>query len=303
MDLPKGLHKHGASYRMRIKTDDGWAWKNLGRDEHEAIETFHDLLGTSKSNLSAAIRRYKREILPKKAPKTQTGQTRQINLLDRVFGELPVAEITPKMAIDYLDKRGNVSGNREIALLRHILTKCVHWGMIPYNQLMRLQYRNPEKSRNRDVEPEEIRFVMRYANTRERRLIWLIYLTGLRREDALSLNRFNCKKDGIHLTEQKTGKKIRIEWTTSLEKLIEKLKPGFFAGISDSGIDSAWQRLRKKLKKDFNYELFQLKDLRAAHAGEVEDSGGDATRQLGHSSRALTQKHYLRKGRRVTPIR
>ncbi|MEE4661001.1 MAG: hypothetical protein V2J89_11075, partial [Halieaceae bacterium] len=216
-------------------------------------------------------------------------------------------EITQPMAIQYLDMRGNIAGNREIALLRHLLTKCVHWGMIPYNQLRGMQYRNPERSRDRDVTRQELRWVMRRAETRERRLMWLIFLTGLRREDALRLTEFNLKPDGIHTTERKTGKRIRIAWSDSLRRVTGKLLADspdsrLFA-ISSSGIDSAWQRLRKRLRQTEDYELFQLKDLRAAHASEIEDGGGDATRQLGHSSRALTQKHYLRRGRWLTPIK
>ncbi len=306
-ELPKGLYLHGRQYRMQIYVDGKRRWKTLGRNKEDAIVRFNDLTMQSGNTLSAAIRRYKREVLPNKAPSTQRGQTLQIDRLDRVFGHMPPDAIDQPIAVEYLDMRGNVAGNREIALLRHILTKCVHWGIIRWNPLRGLQYRNPEHQRTRDVERQEITWVMRRANARERYLIWLIYLTGLRREDALALTRWNCKKDAIHLTEKKTGKKLRIEMTRPLRRVIDRLHAmtgttNLFE-ISDSGIDSAWQRLRKKLKADHGYELFQLKDLRAAHAGEIDDAGGDATRQLGHSSRALTQRHYLRKGRKITPIR
>lgn len=305
-DLPEGLYKHRRQYRMRIIVDGRRKWKSLGDDYGEALQLFQDLTMLSKNTLASAIRRYKREVLPNKAASTERIQGQQIERLNRVFGHMEPSEITPPLAIAYLDKRGNVAGNREIALLRHILTKCVHWGILPWNQLRGLQYRNYEGKRDRDVESAEMRFVMKKANARERYLIWLIYLTGLRREDALSLTRWNCKKDEIHLIEKKTGKKLRIIRTTPLDKVVAKLlklSPDHrLFPISTSGIDSAWQRLRKSLKKE-GYDLFQLKDLRAAHAGEVEDSGGDATKQLGHSSRALTQKHYLRRGRKITPIR
>ena len=48
---------------------------------------------------------------------------------------------------------------------------------------------------------------------------------------------------------------------------------------------------------------WQFRDLRAKHASDFEEAGGDATRQLGHSSRAVTTRHYLRKARTVTPLK
>lgn len=301
--LPAGLFKHGRQYRCRVYRDGKRTWKGLGTDETEAIARFQEIHGDAQSTMAGVIERYRRDVLPAKAPSTQQQQGGQADRLKRVFGHMTPAQITPPMAIQYLDMRGKVAGNREIALLRHILTKCVHWGMLTYNPLMRLQYRVPESPRSREVEPHEIRFVMRRAKPRERYLIWLIYLTGLRREDALRLTYWHCKEDGIHTREGKTGKKLRIAWTPSLEKVTRRLRAlsgNDFFPVSASGVDSEWQRLRQRLRP---YDLFQLKDLRAAHAGVIEDAGGDATRQLGHSSRALTQRHYLRGGRKVTPIK
>lgn len=304
--MAKGVYRHGNRFRCQVWVNGKRKWKDLGEDESAAIELHADLMGKSDSTLASAIRRYKREVMPGKAEKTQKDQKRQIEKLNRVFGHMEPSEITQPMVIQYLDMRGNVAGNREIALLRHIITKCVHWGMASYNQLRGMQYRNPEGKRERDVTAKELRWVMRRAKPRERYLMWLVYLTGLRRADVLALTSFNMKTDGIHLVEQKTGKRVRIESTPSLEKVVRRLlKIGTDSRlfpITDSGIDDAWQRLRKKLKQQ-DYDLFQLKDLRAAHAGEIEDAGGDATRQLGHSSRSVTQKHYLRKGRKVVPIR
>jgi len=294
------IHRHGKNYRLRVKKENRWVWINLGPDEQEAVNKAEELLGISLNTLSKAIRRYRKEVLFTKAEKTSKVQARQLDKLDKIFGHFPVDRIKAPHAIEYMDRFNNVSANREIALLRHVLTKCVHWGLIEFNPLRGLQYRVRETPRDRQVSPGELWSVMRQANSRERHLMWLIYLTGLRREDALNMTDMNIRQDGIHLVEGKTAKKVRIEWTPSLRKVIKRLQPGYFQGISESGIDSAWQRLRQKLKP---YDLFQLKDLRAAHAGELEDQGGDATRQLGHSSRSVTQKHYLRTGRKVRPIK
>lgn len=303
-DLPPGLYRHGKQYRCRIYRDGKRVWQSLGSDLTSAVAQLNEIHDDAQTTLAGIIERYKREVFPTKAVNTQRQQAGQAERLKRLFGHMTPHQIKPPIAIQYIDKRGKVAGNREIALLRHILTKCVHWGILDTNPLRGLQYRHPEKPRDRIVTPDDLRFVMRRAKSRERYLIWLIFLTGLRREDALRLTRWHCKPDGIHTTEGKTGKRVVIAWTASLEKVIkrlQKLSGNEFFPVSSSGIDSEWQRLRARLKPDF--DLFQLKDVRAAHAGAFEDIGGDATKQLGHSSRALTNRHYLRGGRKVTPIR
>lgn len=306
-ELPPGMYLHGRQYRTRVHADGRRVWRNLGTDLVEAIAAHAEIHGDRQTTIAGIIERYKREVIPGKASSTQAQQTSQSIRLKKVFGQMHPCDIRQTHAIQYLEARtSKIAANREIALLRHILTKCVHWDIIQHNPLRGMQYRNAESRRTRDVKPDELRIAMRHAKPRERYLMWLIYLTGLRRDDALRLSKFNCKDDGIHAREGKTGKLVRIEWSESLEKVVARIlnlsgSTDFF-DISASGIDSEWQRLRRRLQK-IGFELFQLKDLRAAHAGDLEDRGGDATRQLGHSSRALTQRHYLRKGRKVTPIR
>jgi len=305
-ELPTGLFKHGRKYRTRKGKNE---WHYLGEDLGKALTEYARLLeGMKKGVLSIAMDRYLRDEMPKKAPKTQLAQVPQLERLRRVFGHMPPDEIRQSDAIAYLDTRGKIVANREIALLRHVLTKCVHWDYVGRNPLLNMQYRIKEKARNREVSASERRWVMRRAQPRERYIIWLIYIIGMRREDVLSLSRWDCKKDYLYINEQKTGKRVRIVWTRSLERVTKrliKLSPDYrLFPVSESGFDSAWQRLRKKLAiEQPGYELFQLKDLRAEHAGEIEDKGGNATLQLDHSSRATTKKHYLRRGRIITPIR
>lgn len=305
-DLPPGLYRHGRQYRCKVYRDGRRVWMSLGPDLQVAAERLAEIRGDAPGTLDALLSRYKRDVIPGKAPKTQREQNRQAERLRKVFGHMLISQLRARHAVKYLDLRGNVAGNREIALLRHVLTKAVHWGLVQANPLRGLQYRNPERARTRVVESRELRYVMRRAQPRERYLIWLVYLTGLRRADALALTRFNLKDDAIHLREGKTGKAARIAWTPHLRRLVERIKAlgggDRLFEVSASGADTAWQRLRRRLAAD-GYELFQLKDVRAMHAGDLEDRGGDATRQLGHSSRAVTQAHYLRKGRVVVPLK
>ncbi|WP_167367265.1 hypothetical protein [Solemya elarraichensis gill symbiont] len=103
------------------------------------------------------------------------------------------------------------------------------------------------------------------------------------------------------MKEGKTGKKALILWSPELKRVIAKATKARKSEadtrlfqISSSGYDSAWRRAMDNLD-----ERFQFKDLRAKHAADFEEQGG----KLGHSSRGVTTRHYLRRERKITPIR
>lgn len=137
-------------------------------------------------------------------------------------------------------------------------------------------------------------------------LMWLGYLTGLRRGDLLRLTRFDCKADGIHWAEHKTHKRVVITWTAELRTLVDKALAESpdqrLFPVTESAINNAWGRFQRALAAD-GHERFLMRDIRAKHATDFETAGGDATAQLGHSSRAVTARHYLRKPRVMVPLR
>jgi len=72
--------------------------------------------------------------------------------------------------------------------------------------------------------------------------------------------------------------------------------------LSSPTMDTAWQRICKAMtEKDL--VRFQFKDIRAKHASDLEDLGGDATANLLHSDRSVTKRHYLRKPKKVVSLR
>ncbi len=294
------MYKHGRKYRMRKGRG---KWHYLGENLSFALIEFARLTGAEQSGfLFQVFDRYLREEIPKKAASTQKTQIGQMPRLKKIFGHMHPQDMRQSDAIAYIDKRGKVAANREIALLRHVLTKCVHWDYIASNPLKGLQYRHPEKPRDRVLTSQEMWRSMRRMPDHMRVAVWLGYLTGLRRQDILSISRFDCKGDGIHIVEGKTGKRVVVEWNDSLRNAVKRrtdvIRDHRLFPISGSGFDTAWQRLMKGQP-----DRWQFKDLRAKHAADLESRGGDATKQLGHSSRALTQKHYLRKGRVIKPVR
>lgn len=315
-DLPPRVYRHGESYRF-IPVDPATGRNakpiNLGRDKAVAMRKWAQLVGepppANSESIKALWERYVRQELPKKATATQSSYRQHAKRIIAVFGRMRPGDILPSHAVDYLDRRGEQSptqANREISLLRTMLSKAAHWGMIDRNPLLGLQYRNPEKPRNRYVTDEELEQAMGMASPWIKALMWIAYLTGLRRGDVLRLTRFQIRKDGLEVMEKKTGKRVLIEWTTELKTVVQEALDASpddrLFPLTPKSADNAWTRFQDKYV-GAGGTRFQVKDLRAKHATDLEQHGGDATTQLGHSNRGTTTRHYLRAPRRVVPIR
>ena len=312
-DLPPRVYRHGQSYRFVPVGPDGknLAPINLGRDRREAFHRWAELVGEDQPRgitIASLWDRYQTEILPLKAKATQAGRRQAMRPILAVFGKMAPAAIEPHHAIRYLDERSaKVQANREISTLRALLSKAVHWGLLVRNPLIGLQYRNQETGRDRYVTDDELAHAIEVAPTAWlRALLWLAYLTGLRRRDLLALTRFQCQTEGLLVRESKTGKRVMILWTDELRQVVDEALGASpddrLFPITESAVNNAWGRFQRSLAED-GHERFLLRDLRAKHATDLEDHGGDATVQLGHSSRSVTIRHYLRAPRRVVPIR
>lgn len=307
-DLPRRVYRHGKQYRFIPK--DGRPVV-LGNTKADALRAYADLMGEHHVfTMRDLFREYAAEVLPQKAEKTRADQARQLERLDKAMGHIPPPALTPQLVTQYMRKRGAtapIMANRELALLRHVCKYGVaSLGCMTLNPCREVQAFR-EKPRDREVSRRELWRLMRLAPPVVRYAAWLCYLTGLRRGDVLRLTRFDIKADGIHVKEGKTGKRAVIVMTRPLEKLLARIKrelaqDAALFPISPSGFDSAWRRVQNRLEAE-GAARFQFKDLRALHAADFEEAGGDATAQLGHSSRSVTRRHYLRRARKITPLR
>jgi integrase len=70
---------------------------------------------------------------------------------------------------------------------------------------------------------------------------------------------------------------------------------------SESGMQSAWRRAKKKAGLDGVDAVFR--DLRTTELNEVKKAGGDATATAGHADQRTTAPHYLTVPTRVKPRR
>lgn len=155
--------------------------------------------------------RYVRDILPKKAPRTQKDNFAELRKLSAVFDDAPIDAITPAMIAQYRDRRSaKTRANREIALLSHIFNTAREWGLTEKAN-PRLGIRK-NKERPRDYYATDAVWAAVYVEAvpELKEAMDLAYLTGQRPADVLAMRQDDIDGDFLLVKQGKTGKRLRI---------------------------------------------------------------------------------------------
>lgn len=331
------VKKNGAYYYIvpeaQKKAWDDKRWFRLGSTLEEAYATWAARVAAPEriTTIGTLLDRYAMEVVPTKAPKSQTENRRHIAHLRPVFGDMALADLEPQHIYQYVDRRSaKVAAAREVETLSHAFTKAVQWGLMkahPFKGEVRLESEAP---RERYVEDWEIREALALPAKRTKGSVLMVQaylriklLTGLRKGDILRLGMANCQDDGLHVTPGKTrkstGKRLIYEWTAELREAIDKavsvrpaLSPFLFcnqhgqplfeeAKGTTKGFDDIWQRFMGRLLAETEIkERFTEHDLRAKVGSDAE-SLERARQLLAHASPSTTQRIYRRKPERIKP--
>lgn len=334
------VFKHGAYYYLPLPglrhLWGGKAWFPLGRTLPEAYKKWAERAGAPEriSTIDALLDRYSLQVVPTKAPKTQTGNRRAVANLRAVFGHMALADVEPQHIYQYVEyRKAPTQAHREIEVFSHAFTKAVEWGLIkahPFKGEVRLK---GEKPRTRYIEDWEVVEALSLESRRKRGSVLAIQaymrlklLTGIARSDLLRLRLGeHIREDGIHVIRHKTlkktgGKKTIYEYSLVPERrdAVEQAKRARPTDISPflfcnrfgkgyineatgdaNGFDSMWQRfMNRVLKETAVMERFTEHDLRAKVASDAE-SLEHARKLLAHADSKITNHVYRRKPERV----
>lgn len=300
--LPERVYlSHGAYYFV----DRNNKWHRLGVNYFDAITEYARIntLPTIR-NMNGIMDRYIREVIPAKAPRTQNDNLREIQLLKKVFGHMRPDEILPQDIYAYMDARkAPIRANREKALLSHVYSYAIRWGMADTNPC-KLVKRNPEKPSDDYIEDAKYQAVYAVMPPVIQVAMDIALLTGLRQGDILRLKRSDIRPDGLLVRTNKTGRRLLFAMTDELSEVLSRSLSTAVASVwiihtrqgqpyTGSGFRSIWQRhIRKSAVR------FAFKDIRAKTGSESADDN-----LLGHQDRTVLYRHYKRKPLKVTPLR
>lgn len=316
-DLPPRMHRKGDQFYYVTSTRPR-KWIPLGADLNEARRQWAVLEGQVEDpadrSFAVIARRYRREVIPTKAMQTQRGNERELEMLELAFGSVPVDEIRPADVREYLDIRGKKAptrANREKALLSHIFNQARAWGYTDApNPCAGIRgYR--EDGRDRYVTDDEYRAVWLAADPDLRDAMDIALLTAQRPADVLKMNRADISDGALSVTQNKTGKKLRISVEGELATVIERIlgRPRVKAGTAliqnAAGERLTYHALRCRFDKarEAAGVNFQFRDLRAKAVTDIGDLGL-GQKLAGHKRRDMTERYTRHRiGERVKSLR
>ena len=317
-NLPPRMTLKGKTY-YHVSTDTPRKWTKLGQDLAIAKRLWAEIEGEQPEQNNCTFRgiaaRYRKEVFPTKAYRTQKDNEKELEKLEAVFGAMPIDAIKPFHIKRYLDERGKtakVRANRERALFSHVFNFARECGYTDAPNPCSGIKGHKETGRDRYVEDDEFLAVWNKADHPAQDAMDLAHLTGQRPADLLKFNRSDIRNGMLALTQNKTGKKLLIEIVGELESLIERILGREYHSMGCDALlqDGSGQRLSYgALRTRFDRAReaagvhFQFRDIRAKTATDTENLA-HAQRLLGHKTRAMTE-HYTRhrKGDKVSPLK
>jgi integrase len=298
----------------------------LGKTFPEAMAKYAEFVESPVrvTTMNDLFDRYMIEVAPKKAPQTYRGNLREVEFLRVFFGAMRPQDITQVDVYSYLDNRGAlVRGNREKALLSHVFSMAIQWGVVKDNPCRGVK-RNPERRRDHYVEDADFGLVWEEGGGLVRGMMDLGLITGLRKGDLLGITLQDIQTGGLYVEINKSRrlggpmKKVLFEWTPELRRIIESIRalPRPVRGMhlfctrkgqpySDDGFDSIWQRTVKKVvAKNPDFVRFRFNDIRHKAATHAEQEHGRefARRLLVHADQKTTDI-YVSGVQKVKPLR
>ena len=290
-------------------------YEKLGRDYPLALKRWAEITGdqaTGTTTLADAIRRYRKDVLPTKAPKTQAEYGRHLELLRLALGKMPLEQITALVARQLFDrlskksadgKKGGPHGaTRILAVLSTVFNFARQWGYtnaVNPRQGMRLP------KAGRDVYLTDDAYSAIYAKGDDvlRDAMDLAYATGQRPSDVLRMSRTDLRNGELWVTPAKTkrssGAKIRIPIAGELAVVLERIqsRPRLITSVRlfqrPDGSAITLQALQKKWKAarkaaGIPPAAAQFRDIRAKTATDL-GTLDEAQALLAHTTRATTE--------------
>ncbi len=295
--LPKCVyHRHGAYWLVK-----NGKWTRLGktlpRDLDQRLRLPRTALGELIDAALAAI-------APALSASTRNNYRTAAQKLKDAFAEFEPGQIQPADVWEFRDGNAHTPNmtNRCLSLFLQVMNFAVRRRLIEHNPVIGVA-KHPERQRDRLLTVAEYEAIYAHAGGRLQCVMDLLYLTGQRVNDVLKLKRSDITADGIYFQQQKTGKKLMVQWSDELRAAVDRAK-----ALHDIPAITLFQGRRRKAPDYRSVKLqwdnacalagvqdAQLRDLRAMSLTEANDEGKDSTALAGHHSPAMTARYLRRK--------
>jgi integrase len=329
---PRAQRSGKVYYYMYMRGEDGKRKEiALGDDFILALKKYAELNVTVAPSAGATFfdvyKRYLVDALPELATSSARMYRSDIKHLLETFGQAPLSQIKPVHIRNFLDDHDDkpTTANRCKRVFSTMWNKARGWGYTDLPNPCEGIQGHSLKKRTVYINDAVYKAVWDAASAPLRDAMDLAYLTGQRPADALKMTENDLVDGNIIVTQEKTKQPLRIRIVGELEILlarIEARKAQFAIQTAALLVNQHGKRLSgptlrfqfdkakevaakavPRLAEDI--EKFRFYDLRAKAADDTADGRGEEAARdlLGHDSVRTTQKHYLRRGKIVTPTK
>lgn len=203
-----------------------------------------------------------------------------------------------------------ISFNSAFSVLRHVFQYAVETELIDNDPTFNVDY-YPIGKRDRLITAAEWDLIYAEAEPLLRDIMDLMFLTGQRVMDVVTIKYTDLTDEGIVFVQQKTDKKVTIPWNSDMRAVIDRIKARprhlkattllhtkYGKVLAHQRVNEKWLKASRKAEVPYT----QLRDVRAMAASAVEEVGGieQAQAMLGHTNQKTTQG-YLR-NRKATVV-
>jgi len=199
--------------------------------------------------------------------------------------------------------RSDVSVNRELEVLRHMLNKAVEWGMLDENPFTRFKkpiFFEERNDRVRFLEEDEIKKLLDLSPRYLANLIKGAIFTGLRKSDLFNLKwpDVNLERGFLNYREHKKRDKLGFKYLNEdMIGLLMEIPKGesdyIFLGPDGKPLRDIKRSFHTALKKA-GIKDFRWHDLRHTSASHLLMRGASmkaVQEHLGHTTIAMTQRY------------
>lgn len=241
------------------------------------------------------------------------------SLLDRqlmpAFGSKPLDRITPAQVGKWFDRFSQAApgnANHALDLLTQIINFAIARGHLETNPARDVK-RNPRRMHTRFLSREEVARLhhvldrqTRDSGREQADIIWLLLLTGCRRNEILRLRWSEVDRDRLVLADGKTGPRI-VPLNAPARRILERRPRDGSPFVFPSPRDPARHRSRNlafwdRARREAGIEDVRLHDLRHTYASHAVMNGVPVpvvARLLGHSDVRTTLRYAHLKDREI----
>ena len=262
----------------------------------------------TERTFAEVLDRYEREHIPKKASqRTLRGYLKNVRPF---FGQGTLAEITPKVIVQYKAKRYQdgvkpATINRELALMKHAFNLAIkEWEWAKQNPVSRVSFEREDNKRDRWLRQEEEEKLLPICPLWVREIVFVALNTGMRMGEILSLrwDTVDLFRRTVTILHSKNRDKRTIPlnenmFTLLKDKMKDRVSSSEWIFPSHAGTKRDGHGLRRvfrKALKTASIHDFHFHDLRHTFATRLVQAGVDlykVQKLLGHRSPVMTQRY------------